>query len=236
MSIQDETGLRQGATRSPNYPRSPDDWREFPVVDGEGELLIGGWQVMQEWERPLMSVLANAVAGMDRDVLEVGWGMGISASEIASIGCRSYSVIEAHPVIAERAHAWGQEQPFPVRVIEGLWQDVVGSLDRQFDSILFDTYPLSAMERGQNHFEFIPFAAALLRQDGVFTAYSDETLDFRSSHLRLLFDSFSEVRLIRVDNLVPPLDCEYWSESTMVIPVASKPRTRATSIPPPNYK
>ena len=75
-------------------------------------------------------------------VLEIGFGLGISASEIMSLGCDEYVVIEAHPEVAERARQWGRAQATPVSVVEDFWQN---SLDRvgRFDGILFDTYPVN---------------------------------------------------------------------------------------------
>jgi guanidinoacetate N-methyltransferase len=176
---------------------------------------------MQSWERPIMAAMAREVtnARVNGDVLEIGFGMGICASEIAKRGCNSYTVIEAHPKIAAAARAWGHEQPFPVRVCEGLWQQVIDGVGQRFDGIVFDTFPLNASERGRNHFPFIPKAPALLRPGGVLTLFSDETTEFRSEHLSLLLASFSEIRLLRLDGLEPPPDCEYWSSSTMTIPV-----------------
>lgn len=207
-----------------SYPDVREDWCHMEVALDSVELSVGGWQVMQAWERPLMARLAREVTRNAGDILEIGFGMGISANEIAACGCDSYTVIEAHPRIADMARDWCERQPFPASVIEGFWQDAIEGIGQQFDGILFDTYPLSAMERGQNHFEFIPHAPALLKDSGILTLYSDETIEFRTAHMALLLASFAEVRLVRVDDLRPPDGCEYWQSSTMVIPVASRPR------------
>lgn len=204
------------------YPARPGEWASMPACFSSDELNIGGWQVMQSWEAPLMRVLAEAVTAARGDVLEVGFGMGICAKEIGRCGCRSYTVIEAHPDVAEAARRWGAEQSFPVTVHEGLWKEVVPRLSRKFDGIVFDTYPLAAEERGRNHFPFIPLAPELLNPDGVLTLYSDESVDFRQEHLELLLNAFGEVRLLKIDGLQPPPDCEYWSSPVMVIPVARR--------------
>src|SRR5580698_2937717 len=98
-------------------PLAPDDWCNLSVVLNETELLIGGKQVMQAWERPLMQVLAREVTASHGHVLEIGFGMGISAAAIVQCGCRRYSVIEAHPEIAANARRWGQKQSIPVTVL-----------------------------------------------------------------------------------------------------------------------
>lgn len=202
------------------YPPSPHQWADMPASFTKEELTIGGWQVMQSWELPMMRVMAEAVTEDKGDVLEVGFGMGICANEIAAQGCNSYAVIEAHPAVAESAREWGEQQSFPVTVHEGLWQEVVPDLDQRYDGIVFDTFPLAPEERSRNHFPFIPIAPSLLNPGGVLTLYSDEDRDFRGEHLSLLLTSFSDLRLIKVEDLSPPEDCEYWERTEMVIPVA----------------
>lgn len=208
----------------PVYPNQPTEWKLFPVEDNEGELLIGGWQVMQEWERPLMQVLARNVSGSTKSVLEIGFGMGICAEEIWKIGCLNYTVVEAHPIIAQKARDWLKSMGYAGTVIEGFWEDVIDSLpEKSFDGIVFDTYPLSTQERGRNHFSFIPRAKKLLTDDGVLTYYSDETIDFRKEHLNLLLSNYKNVNLECVFNLNPPENCEYWNEKYMIIPSVKKP-------------
>ncbi|MCA9524895.1 MAG: class I SAM-dependent methyltransferase [Myxococcales bacterium] len=205
------------------YPETPAAWREFAVAQNEDELRIGGWLVMHTWERALMAALAEAVTRGSGDVLEVGFGMGISASAIVARGCRSYTCIEAHPVVAAQARAWGAQQTVPVTVLEGFWEEQVQGLGAQYDGVLFDTYPLTPAERNRNHFPFIPVATRLLRPGGVFTCYSDETVDFRAEHLHLLLQHFRRVELLRVEGLAPPPDPVGWSADHMVIPIASEP-------------
>lgn len=205
-----------------SYPNSPDAWAEMPVTLTDDELLVGGWQVMQAWERPLMEILAREVTARGGDILEVGFGMGIAARRILHHGCDTYTVIEAHPVIAQMAREWADRQEVPCEVLEGTWQEIAPTLPPRFDGVLFDTYPLSREERGRNHFPFIPVAASLLALGGTFVCYSDDTVDFRSEHLALLLRSFRQVTLLRVDELEPVDGCEYWSENHMVVPVARR--------------
>jgi len=208
----------------PKYPNQPEEWKKFLIENNPNELLIGGWQVMQEWERPLMRALAKNVAGADKEILEVGFGMGICAEEIFKIGCSNYTVIEAHPEIAENARKWLLSNNINGKVIEAFWEDVIDTLPHNnFDGIIFDTYPLSETERSCNHFSFIPKAKSLLTQNGSLTYYSDETKDFRAEHLQLLLANYEQIIFNRVSGLKPPKDCEYWNNNYMVIPTVSKP-------------
>jgi guanidinoacetate N-methyltransferase len=211
------------------YPGDSAGWAKLPVELTADQLSIGGWQVMQTWEAPLMDVMAREVTEGGGHILEIGFGMGISASLITSYGCASYTVIEAHPKVATLARDWTREQQTPCNVIEGSWQEVLADLEpRGFDGILFDTYPMSPEERGQNHFPFIPYAPRLLSDRGTLVCYSDETTEFRSEHLTLLLSRFDEVKLVKVAGLTPPADCEYWQGDHMIVPVARCP-TRSVS-------
>jgi guanidinoacetate N-methyltransferase len=201
---------------------TPDDWRLLPVSLTDTELLIGGRQVMQAWERPLMEMLAREVAASRGDILEVGFGMGISARAILQCGCLTYTVIEAHPEIADHARRWGQEQSIPVTVLEGFWQDVAPHLPAGFDGILFDTFPICQEEGHINPAAMIPALQRLLRPGGILTYYSGVVAGFPDDQLRLLLADFDEVKLIKVSGLDPSPGCDYWSRTWMIIPVARK--------------
>ena len=169
-----------------------------------------------------MRFIAREVTWNNGDILEVGYGMGIAASEIIKSGCRSYTVIEAHPEIAKTARAWTKSLPIKAKVLQGFWQDIVFDLKLKFDGILFDTYPLHSKEKSANHFPFIPVAPNLLKKNGVLTFFSDEKLPFRKRHLDLILANFEEVKLVNVKGLKPPQDCTYWKENYMIIPVCKK--------------
>src|SRR5688500_16450349 len=57
------------------------EWEGSDADYSDGrQLLIQGQQVMQDWEHPLMRKLADNAAVPGGDLLEVGFGMGISAT------------------------------------------------------------------------------------------------------------------------------------------------------------
>jgi guanidinoacetate N-methyltransferase len=207
----------------PSSP-TPDDWRRLSVQLTDTELLIGGRQVMQEWERPLMEVLAKEVTASHGDILEVGFGMGISARAIVRGGCRSYAVIEAHPEIAAHARRWGQDQAVPVTVLEGFWQDLAPNLGADFDGILFDTFPIIEDDAHINPAAMIEPMQRLLRPGGILTYYSGVSFGFPDDQVRLLLTYFDEVKLLKVSGLqpYPHPACDYFNQSCMIVPVARK--------------
>src|SRR5262249_52889453 len=157
------------------------DLAEAGARYSDDELIIAGQEVMQAWERPLMAELARIASRSHGDVLEVGFGMGISATVIQQPGVRSYTLIECNPDVLEKAEEWrGQLPDSDIRIVPGRWQDVIDGLGR-FDGILFDTYPTSEQELNQHIIQdpyyiqhFLPSAADHLRDGGVLTFYTSE--------------------------------------------------------------
>lgn len=149
---------------------------EQPEHYDDAELVIDGQQVMQAWEHPYMAKLAEIAAARHGDILEIGFGMGISASAIQDLGARSHTIIECHPDVQRRFAAWRQQyDDRAIKLIEGKWQDRLDELG-QYDAILFDAYPLNEREWNDHYVNdvtyarhFFEMAARHLRKDGVFT-------------------------------------------------------------------
>lgn len=118
-------------------------------MDGKEELIITDEYisipsidhcVMHTCETSIMKKLAEISTKNGGDVLEVGFGMHISADFIIdNPNVTSYTVIEIHPVQYERALEWAKTKTIPVTVILGDWMDVLPILDKKFDGVLFDT-------------------------------------------------------------------------------------------------
>ena len=201
-----------------------------PTV-ADGTLLVSGQEVMQTWERPLMRALAQAVTRPGGTVLEVGFGLGISAGFVQEVGPARHTIIEANPEVAESARRWAAEPGrSEVEILQGRWQDVLPGLGR-FDGILFDTYPLDETEvenyvvGGATFAEhFFAHAAAHLADDGLFTYYSNEIDSVSRRHQRALLRHFRSFSVQIVDGLRPPEDCSYWWAPSMAVIVASGPR------------
>ena len=94
--------------------------------------------VMMDWETPLMKAHSKIVCHNKGDVLEFGFGMGISATFIQSHKPKSHTIIEIHPQVAEKARQWAKDKP-GVKIIEGDWNECLNQLEK-YDGIFFDTY------------------------------------------------------------------------------------------------
>lgn len=105
------------------------------------------------------------------DVLEVGFGMGISAGLIQRHRPKSHTIVECHPQILERLHRWAADR-FGVRVVEGMWQDVIDSLG-EFDGILWDTFGgVDSFSNRELFPRFFGFVKQALRPCGRFTFWN----------------------------------------------------------------
>ena len=99
----------------------------------EGEDVI----IMMDWEHPIMSASAAYITENGGDILEIGFGMGISANYIQSHSISSHTIIEPHPQIVEKAVEWSSGKS-NVTIISQSWADVTGSLGT-YDGIFYDT-------------------------------------------------------------------------------------------------
>ena len=95
-------------------------------------------QVMMSWEDDIMKASANYVCENGGDILEIGFGMGISANYIQSNNINSHTIIENHPQIIEKLKVWAEDKP-NVIIIEGDWYDVKDSL-LTYDGLFYDTF------------------------------------------------------------------------------------------------
>ena len=101
-----------------------------------------GWgeniEVMMNWEDPLMSASAAYVCENGGDILEIGFGMGISAGYMHSHSISSHTIIENHPDIIPKAQKWASNKP-NVTIITGSWYDVKDNLST-YDGIFYDAF------------------------------------------------------------------------------------------------
>lgn len=206
-----------------------EDWAKSQAKYDDTQLIIDGQQVMQDWERPYMEAMAKVATATHGDVLEIGFGMAISASYMVAMGVKSYTVIECNADVAKKFEQWKAQHPGKdLRLVFGKWQDVIDGLG-QYDAIFFDTYPLSENEFADYVIRDVTFAqhffaaaAAHLRDGGIFTYYSNEIDSLSRRHQRALLQHFKSVEFSVCAPLFPPSDCNYWWADSMVVTKATK--------------
>ena len=104
-------------------------------------------QVMMEWEKPYMEACIDKLQPKG-DVLEIGFGMGYSATQIQKYKPKSHTIIEMDSMVIKRLKKWAKDYD-NIIIVEGTWQKEIHKLGK-FDEIFFDDFPLRVPE---NSFE-----------------------------------------------------------------------------------
>jgi hypothetical protein len=94
--------------------------------------------VMERWEYPVIQKHIELLNVKDKDVLEIGFGMGISTTLIQENHPKSHTLIECHPQVLNYFMTQYKYRD-NIKLIPDFWQNVILSLDK-FDCIFFDTY------------------------------------------------------------------------------------------------
>jgi len=123
--------------------------------------------VMMDWEDPIMYASAQYVAENGGNILEIGYGMGISANYIQSFRPKSHTIVEIHPGIASRARKWGSKME-GVSIIEGDWYKSKEAIvaNGPYDGIFYDAYGDDSISR------LVEFCIPILNKGGRFTLWN----------------------------------------------------------------
>lgn len=207
-------------TLSPSYNRQ--NWKAAPAFFTKHTLTIEGEPVMEDWEKQYMWELAAIATENGGRVLEIGFGMGISANYIQEFDIEQHIIIEANHVVAIRAQAFAEKSPRATQVIEGFWDEVIEQIpDESLDGILLDSYPMAKGDTGE---PFFPFAWRKLRPGGLFTLFSGEPKSLRLTQMQALLQAgFQEENIShKVVAVNPPADCRYYQHSSIIAPIIKK--------------
>ena len=203
-------------------------WTNHSIRIDDAGLFIGSSSIVERWEQPIQEALADAVCVAPfLRVLEVGYGLGMAARQVALSEPRSHWIIEAHPIVAKHARQATRNANNTV-VVEGLWESVVPTLgSSSFDGIVFDGYPFddqsfdgAAESTCRQVGPFLQEAFRLLRSGGRlafldFSRHAHVTLEPIASAL------FSRMTHIRVSVAIPVF-CAYASGSVGHVVVLQK--------------
>ena len=137
-------------------------------------LTENGSTIMMAWEHPVMKQHAEIVCKNGGDILEIGFGMGISAQYIQEQEIDSHTIIEIHPEIAEKAREWARDKE-NVEIIEADWYDVVDEL-KTYDGIFYDA------ERDDHKDEFYQIIKSSLKAGGAYTFFNPKGDGIKNHH------------------------------------------------------
>jgi hypothetical protein len=102
---------------------------------------LSGDYVMHIGEKYLMQKLAELATKNGGHILEIGFGMHLSADAVQSNpNVLSHTIIEVHPVQYEKALEWAKLQNKETNIILGDWIKILPLTDRKFDGIVHDTH------------------------------------------------------------------------------------------------
>jgi guanidinoacetate N-methyltransferase len=195
------------------------------ALEDRTQKILSDDEIMEEWQIPLMQGMAEVATESHGDILEIGFGCGVSATMIQEQEVRSHTIIECNDSVVERFFEWKELfKDKRINLVHGLWQDTIDDLGL-FDGIFFHTYPLNEDEYMKNVYgratfaeHFFETAANHLHPGGVFTYFSNEIDSLSRGHQRALFKYFSSVSL-KVINLELPDDINdtWWADSMVIV-------------------
>jgi hypothetical protein len=167
--------------------------------------------VMMDWEHPIMKKHAKLISYPGADVLEIGFGMGISADYIQKNRPNSHTIVEIHPTIAEKAREWAKDKP-NVTIIEGDWVDVVDEITKKsYNGIFFDSHADNNKKRFR---ELV--VDKCIKPGGVFTYFNMEGRDiYEYGTLLKRWNNKGDIEV--------PKDCEYHHFNAYCVPYVIYP-------------
>lgn len=182
-------------------------------------------EIMEDWQIPIMKKMAQLISENGGDILEIGFGRGISADMIQNYQIRSHTLIECNDSVVEKFYEWKKKYPQKdIRLVHGLWQDTIDDLG-SFDGIFFHTYVLNEDEymryvNGSVTFaeHFFEDAANHLNPGGAFTYFSNEVDSLSREHQRVLLKHFSSFT-VQLVALKMPVDVKdtWWADTIAVV-------------------
>ena len=182
----------------------------------------GRHQIMMEWEKPYMEKSIEVLNPIGK-VLEIGFGMGYSATKICSFeAVEEYNVIECTPIVWEQFEKFKSEQlvlrpELKVNLIKGRWEDVITTTGI-YDSIYFDDYVLSSNQVINDRFREFLYNVLLnhTRIGSKISVYSNNNVK----------DKYNNINCIKVECIEYKIDipeyCKYAKGDKMYIPILTK--------------
>jgi hypothetical protein len=179
-------------------------------------------QIMMEWEKPYMEKSIELLNPFGK-VLEIGFGMGYSATKICSFtNVTEYNVIECMPIVWEKFEEFKCKQQLlrpdlKINLIKGRWEDVLVTTGI-YDSIYFDDYVLSQAQVRNNRFSVFLYNILLNHSQigSMISVYSNNNVKDKLNNINCLKVECTEYKIDI------PKYCKYAKGDKMYIPILTK--------------
>ena len=179
-------------------------------------------QVMMEWEKPYMEESIKQLNPFGK-VLEIGFGLGYSATKICSFtNVTEYNVIECTPIVWDKFEEFKSKQQIirpelNVNLIKGRWEDVLQTTGI-YDCIYFDDYILSSTQVINDRFASFLYNVLLKH-----TRIGSRISVFSANNVK---EKYNNINCIKVECLEYKIDipdyCKYAKGDKMYIPILTK--------------
>jgi hypothetical protein len=135
--------------------------------------------IMHVGETLYMEKLAELITKNGGHILEIGFGMHISADFIQSNpNVKSHTIIEVHPEIYNKGLQWAKDKP-NVELILGDWIDILPLKNKSFDGVFYDPY------NDYNLLKFLDYVKDNCKQETIVGFYDHPTFDKRLNGLQV---------------------------------------------------
>jgi hypothetical protein len=181
-------------------------------------------QIMMEWEKPYMEKSIELINPFGK-VLEIGFGMGYSATKICSFkDVEEYNVIECTPIVWEQFNKFKSEHlilrpDLKINLIKGRWEDVL-STTGIYDCIYFDDYSLDTNKMIISDDRGTDFLQKVLKTH---TKIGSRISLYSAVDCSQLYKNINCIKVEYVEyNIDIPENCVYAKGDKMYIPIFTK--------------
>jgi hypothetical protein len=180
-------------------------------------------QIMMEWEKPYMEKSIELLNPSGK-VLEIGFGLGYSATKICSFeNVKEYDVIECTPIVWEKFEEFKNKQEalrseLIINLIKGRWEDVLQTTGI-YDCIYFDDYILDKHNVSKKD-RIVDFLYKVLVKH---TKIGSKISFYSTNNSK---EAFKNINCIKVECIEYSIDipdyCKYAKGDKMYIPIYTK--------------
>ena len=187
-------------------------------------------QVMMEWEKFWMESCIDELTPHG-DVLEIGFGLGLSATQFQKYKINSHTIIECHPTAIKKTTDWAKKYK-NIKIIEETWQESLNKLNK-YDCIFFDDYSglfadekYTQLEIYQDQIRFKIFINKcfdyFMKVGAKACVFMNKSKSNKERYNHLL-EHRSDIKYYeKWIDINPPDNCKYYKENKALIPIFEK--------------